>query len=584
MTSMPDDARRRRPTTPRPPRRSAAVLVPVLVVVVVVGFVVVVLATREPAANRVVDSPLVGRAGAAARRHDARRRHVRPGRPSAGGSSLVNFFATWCVPCQREHDDLAALRRAPPPHRRRRRRRASCSTTRPTTPATSSRRTAATGRSSSATTATSPSTTAWPGARVVPRRPRRHGRGQDHRRRHRGGPRRAPRRASRAACADDAPAVVGGAGASSPSSPSPSAPSTTARPRTEDRVQAHRRRRSAARSAAASRPPTATRRRPRPCATEIAERVEAGETDDEIRAYFASRYGDEILLTPAGRRASAALVWVAARRRRRARRRRLACAFVRGGVVRWRRRPSSDRDREFLRALARRPRARARRRRPRRRRLRRPQGRLRAPAARRARPRRAAAAGRRRGAACAGRPVAFVRRRRRGRRRARRPRRPARRDGRSPASSPSGDAPERGVGADDDAARGPRPLPRRSTPARRSTASRRTPTPNPDDPDGFDAVRPVRHPAPASQSESAELLDAGEAFLDRALELDPTYVEARVLPGAVVLDRTGPDRRGRAPSCAAPRPTRRRPAPISAASSRSCRDGARTLRATTTGP
>ena len=32
--------------------------------------------------------------------------------------------------------------------------------------------------------------------------------------------------------------------------------------------------------------------------TEIAERVEAGESADEIRAYFASRYGEQILLTP----------------------------------------------------------------------------------------------------------------------------------------------------------------------------------------------------------------------------------------------------------------------------------------------
>lgn len=43
---------------------------------------------------------------------------------------------------------------------------------------------------------------------------------------------------------------------------------------------------------------------------EIADRISDGETDDEIRAYFASRYGDEILLTPPSSGAGA-VVWVA---------------------------------------------------------------------------------------------------------------------------------------------------------------------------------------------------------------------------------------------------------------------------------
>ena len=42
---------------------------------------------------------------------------------------------------------------------------------------------------------------------------------------------------------------------------------------------------------------------------EIAERVEAGDSDDEIRDYFASRYGAEILLTPPAEGVGS-LVWI----------------------------------------------------------------------------------------------------------------------------------------------------------------------------------------------------------------------------------------------------------------------------------
>lgn len=42
--------------------------------------------------------------------------------------------------------------------------------------------------------------------------------------------------------------------------------------------------------------------------TEIARRLEAGQSADEIRDYFASRYGDEILLTPP-RTGVAGLIW-----------------------------------------------------------------------------------------------------------------------------------------------------------------------------------------------------------------------------------------------------------------------------------
>jgi cytochrome c-type biogenesis protein CcmH len=43
--------------------------------------------------------------------------------------------------------------------------------------------------------------------------------------------------------------------------------------------------------------------------TEIARRVDAGETDAEIRAYFVSKFGKDILLRPEGHGVTA-LVWI----------------------------------------------------------------------------------------------------------------------------------------------------------------------------------------------------------------------------------------------------------------------------------
>jgi cytochrome c biogenesis protein CcmG/thiol:disulfide interchange protein DsbE len=75
------------------------------VVGVVVIALVALLATRDPARNTAAASPLIDKAAPEVIAPDLGGKTVRLSQ-YRGRWVVLNFFASWCTPCKREHDDL----------------------------------------------------------------------------------------------------------------------------------------------------------------------------------------------------------------------------------------------------------------------------------------------------------------------------------------------------------------------------------------------------------------------------------------------------------------------------------------------
>lgn len=89
-------------------RRAVFIALPIAVVLLAL---VVILATRDPASDRQADSPLLGRQAPRIEGQTLEGRSF-DSATYDGRWLVVNFFATWCVPCVQEHPELIAFQRA----------------------------------------------------------------------------------------------------------------------------------------------------------------------------------------------------------------------------------------------------------------------------------------------------------------------------------------------------------------------------------------------------------------------------------------------------------------------------------------
>jgi cytochrome c biogenesis protein CcmG/thiol:disulfide interchange protein DsbE len=94
-----EDGRTRRPT-----RLALLVVIPIGVVL---ALLIVVLGTSKAAVDRTEASPLIGKEAPAVKGATLSGQQFDLGRQSSW--VLVNFFASWCIPCRQEHPELRAF-------------------------------------------------------------------------------------------------------------------------------------------------------------------------------------------------------------------------------------------------------------------------------------------------------------------------------------------------------------------------------------------------------------------------------------------------------------------------------------------
>ncbi len=91
-------------------RRTRPTLIAAVVVGIVIALLVILLATREPAGERIASADLIGQQAPGVNGD------VVLGTPFDIGAAdrwtVINFFATWCVPCVQEHPELRAFSEA----------------------------------------------------------------------------------------------------------------------------------------------------------------------------------------------------------------------------------------------------------------------------------------------------------------------------------------------------------------------------------------------------------------------------------------------------------------------------------------